>query len=124
MTVPASGSGSFKSSVGQWFELKSKYKLVNGGEGKRQRVNDEAGLRKDFEEFSKLIPNGKGSLIVIGFNDEESKIIELVSSDLSLKLKFKKESIVRGGESCTRYKWYKALLYSNEYSKLKIQMVS
>jgi hypothetical protein len=80
-------------------------------------------FRKDFNEFSKMIPNAPGKLIVIGFNGKESEIIDFVSSVGSLRGKFKESQVVKEGLNLSRYGWYKQLLYSNQFSKLKIQMV-
>lgn len=113
-----------KASVGICFELKSRYKMVKMDDDSSRRENDETKFRKDFNEFSKMIPNAKGKLIVIGFKGKDSEIIDFVSSLGSLRSKMKESQVEKEGMCMSRYKWYKNLLYSNRFSKLKIQMVS
>lgn len=95
----------------------------DGGEG-RVRVVDDLRFRRVFEELAKTIPAGKGKLIVVGFNGDDSKIIDLVASGGNLRKEFKEGLLNKDGVEASRYKWYKALLYSKAYEKLKIQLVS
>jgi hypothetical protein len=121
--VPMIVNVPLKASIGICFELKSRYKMNVTADHELKRLHDEMKFRKDFNEFSKMIPNAPGKLIVIGFNGKESEIIDFVSSVGSLRGKFKESQVVKGGLSLSRYGWYKQLLYSNQFSKLKIQMV-
>jgi hypothetical protein len=113
-----------KTSITRSFELKKKGSMVEVENEKKKKVSDDFKFRKDFDEGSKVIPASKGGLVVIGFKGEESQVIEFVKTEGSLRMKFKGGIVIKDGVSMTRYKWYKSLLFSNEYSSLKIQMVS
>lgn len=124
MTTPIFASQVLKTSVGLSFELKKRFKMIENGLGELERKDDELKFRKDFEEFAKMIPNWKGKVVVIGYVGKDSSVIDLVSSEGSLRTKFKGGLVEKNGESITRYKWYKSLLYSDVYSKIKVQMIS
>lgn len=124
MTTPIFVSKVLKTSVGLSFDLKKRFKMKDDGLGVVRRRDDELQFRRDFEEFAKMIPNWKGKVVVIGYNGMDSKVIDLISSEGSLRTKFKGGLVEKNGESVTRYKWYKSLLYSDVYSKIKVQMIS
>lgn len=113
-----------KTSISICFELKSRYKMIQNECNETRRMRDESKFRRDFDDFSKIIPNAKGKLIVVGYKGSDSKIIDFVSTVGSLRAKFKSSLVERDGATLSRYKWYKSLLYNNKFSKLKIQMVS
>jgi hypothetical protein len=113
-----------KTSITRSFELKKKGSMVEVENEKKKKVSDDFKFRKDFDEGSKVIPASRGGLVVIGFKGEESQVIEFVKTEGSLRMKFKGGIVIKDGVSMTRYKWYKSLLFNNEYSSLKIQMVS
>jgi hypothetical protein len=113
-----------KTSITRSFELKKKCSMFQFENEKKKRVSDDVKFRKDFDEGSKMIPSSRGSVVIIGFKGEESQVIEFVQTEGSLRTKFKGGIVIKNGVSMTRYKWYKSLLFNNEYSSLKIQMVS
>jgi hypothetical protein len=113
-----------KSSISICFELKSRYKMAQNDCNEMKRMKDESKFRKDFDDFSKMIPNAKGKLIVVGYKGIDSEIIDFVCTVGSLRAMFKASLVKKDGVALSRYKWYKSLLYNNKYSKLKIQMVS
>ncbi len=124
MIKPNFNSSVLKTSISLSFDLKKRFKIVKNNTGKTLRKDDELRFRRDFEEIAKMIPNWKGTVVVIGYEGHNSKVIDVIVSESSLRRKFKEGLIKKNGEEITRYKWYKSLLLSNTYSKLKIQMVS
>jgi hypothetical protein len=112
-----------KTSIMRSFELKKKGSMILVDNEKKKKVSDDAKFRRDFDEGSKMIPSSRGSVVVIGFKGEESQVIEFVQTEGSLRAKFKAGIVIKNGVSMTRYKWFKSLLFNNEYSSLKIQMV-
>jgi hypothetical protein len=124
LTVPMIVNQPLKASISICFELKSRYKMGQNEGNEMKRMKDESKFRKDFDDFSKMIPNAKGKLIVVGYKGSNSEIIDFVSSVGSLRAKFRTSLVEKDGDTLSRYKWYKSLLYNNKFSKLKIQMVS
>ena len=124
MKAPMIEKPVLKTSVGLHFEIKRRFKMNVNENGERKRVNDDLQFRRDFEEMAKMIPNWKGTLVVIGFNGNNSKIIELIQSEGSLRGKLKAGIVVKDGVSMSRYQWYKSMLYNEFYSSIKIQMIS
>lgn len=113
-----------KTSLSRYFELKRRFKMSVNENGERRRVSDDLQYKRDFEEMIKMIPNGKAGLVVIAFFAGDSKIVEVVKSQSSLRSVFKSGIKVKDGESFNRYHYYKAMLWEGRCSYLKVQMIS
>jgi hypothetical protein len=113
-----------KTSVGLSFMLKKRFKMMEDKTGGRIKEIDHKNFRLDFDEFSKLIHNGRGAVVIIGYNGNESIVIDVVKTVVGLRQKFKTSLITKDEVILSRYKWYKSLLYNNVYDSIKVQMVS
>ncbi len=113
-----------KTSVSRYFEIKKRFKIKLNANGERKRENDDFQFRRDFEEMIKMIPNGQGGLVVIAYIEGDSKIVEVVKSQSSLRSSFKSGSKLKDGENLNRYHYYKSMLYDGIFSSIKVQMIS
>jgi hypothetical protein len=113
-----------KTSVGLSFILKKRFKMVEDKTGGRIKEMDYQNFKQNFDEFSKMIPNGRGALVITGYNGNDSMVIDVVRTVVGLRQKFKTGLVTRDQMILSRYKWYKKLLYTNVYDSIKVQMAS
>ena len=99
---------------------KEKVLILNDSVQKYTYIYDRIATFKMYKEILSSLPKWKGAVVLYGQSGDQTKLIDCMHSDNSLKesfaKSFKKSS---AGEMVDRYSWLENLLLSKQFSEIK-----
>jgi hypothetical protein len=103
--------------------LKSNVYVLSGRMNEVDSETKERWFKRRFEEAVGPLPDFPASCVIIGYSNEDSKVIDFVRTKGKLRKEMRMGMKKVDGVEKTRYMWLKEMVMEKVYTRIEFQLV-